>query len=440
MERKMADRVLVVDDKEGIRDFISGTLQKAGISVNTAVDGMDALATLERQSFHLMITDLKMPRMDGMALFKKARELDPEMEVIVLTAYGTVDTAVEAMKLGAFEYLSKPLESPAELRLIVERALERRRLLDSRRHHHRTEGKDRIVTENEAMLEILHMVEKVSATNSAVLLLGESGTGKEIFAREIHKRSQRADEPFVAVNCAAISEQLIESEMFGHEQGAFTGAIDRRRGRFELADKGTLFLDEVAELTPKLQAKLLRVIQESCFERVGGTRNISVDVRLITATNRDLKAEIDSGRFREDLYHRLSVFPLLLPPLRARVDDMQPLTEYLLGKIGRKVGRSDLALDGQALEALKRYNWPGNVRELQNVLERACILSDGPKITVDQLLFGVGDKPPEALEAVTLRDAEKEVIRKALLATHGNRKKCAERLGISLRTFYNKLK
>ncbi|MBW2276210.1 MAG: sigma-54-dependent Fis family transcriptional regulator, partial [Deltaproteobacteria bacterium] len=312
----MAERVLVVDDEAGIRSFIGEVLEGERLEVELAADGAQATELLEAQAFHLMITDLKMPRMDGMELLRVARRSVPEMEVIVLTAHGTVDSAVEAMKLGAFDYLSKPLSGPDELRLLVQRALERRRLRDRARPSAERGGEYEMIAVDPSMREVVAVLEKVAPTGATVLLLGESGTGKEVAAREVHRLSQRADTPFVAVNCAAVSEQLVESEMFGHEKGAFTGASEQRRGRFELADGGTLFLDEVGELPAGLQAKLLRVLQEQSFERVGGTRTIQVDVRVITATNRDLEQQIRDGGFREDLYHRLAVFPVRLPPLR----------------------------------------------------------------------------------------------------------------------------
>ncbi|HEY3360164.1 MAG TPA: sigma-54 dependent transcriptional regulator [Polyangia bacterium] len=440
------ERVLVVDDEEGIRDFIGEVLEGEGLRVTSAADGQQAAALLDRQSFHLMVTDLKMPRLGGMELLRKARAEQPEMEVIVLTAHGTVQSAVEAMKLGAFDYLAKPLSGPDELRLVAARALERRRLREERQRHVAPGGEpETLIARDPAMLAVALAVRKVAPTDATVLLLGESGTGKEVVARTLHRESRRREGPFVAVNCAALSDTLLESEVFGHEKGAFTGAVAARRGRFELADGGTLFLDEVAELRPQLQAKLLRVLQERHFERVGGTRTIEVDVRVLAATNRDLGEELRAGRFREDLYHRLAVFPVALPPLRDRPGDVLPLAEHLLTRAARQLGRPGLELDDSARAALAAYAWPGNVRELANVLERGAILAEGREISAEHLRLGVGFTPTtfaptDPVFEGTLADLEREAIRRVLAATGGHRKKAAARLGIGLRTLYEKLR
>jgi two-component system response regulator FlrC len=348
------------------------------------------------------------------------------------------------MKLGAFNYLDKPLSGPDELRIITRRALERRRLREeSQRMQPAEEGEPTVIAQDKAMLAIVGQVKKVAPTDATVLLLGESGTGKEVLSRALHRESRRAAGPFVAVNCAAISETLLESEMFGHEKGAFTGAVAQRRGRFELADGGTLFLDEVSELRPQLQAKLLRVLQERRFERVGGTRTIEVDLRVVAATNRDLAEEMREGRFREDLYHRLAVFPIRIPPLRERLADILPVAEVLLARIARQLGTPGLVLDDAARARLVAYNWPGNVRELGNVLERAAILVDGTTIGADLILAGTpapSAKAPANLIGEKLEDMEKEAIRRMLATTGGNRKQTAARLGIGLRTLYDKLK
>ena len=431
-------RVLVVDDEEGIRSFIREALESEGHEVSEAPDGMAAARTLERQSFHLMISDLKMPGLDGLALLERARTAVPEMEVVMLTAHGTVDSAVQAMRLGAFDYLTKPLSGPAELRLIAERALERRRL---RQHSSgRPTTRHELVAVDPLMRGAVENLEKVAPTQATVLLLGESGTGKEVAARMVHDRSARRDGAFVAVNCAAVSPQLVESEMFGHEKGAFTGAAERRRGRFELADGGTLFLDEVAEIPLALQAKLLRVLQERAFERVGGGREIRVDVRLVAATNRDLEVEMREGRFRDDLYHRLAVFPIQLPPLRERPGDILPLAEHLSRRIAPSLGHATLEIDAGARAKLTAYAWPGNVRELSNALERGAILSSGGTIGAEHLVLSAttGGAAP-SLDG-TLKDLERNAIERALKAEDGNRKKAAERLGIGLRTLYDKLK
>jgi two-component system, NtrC family, response regulator AtoC len=433
-------RVLVVDDEEDIRSFIAEALENPELHVVKARDGQEAAELCAHQEFHLVITDLTMPRLDGLSLLRKLRAETPETEVIVLTAHGTVGTAVEAMKLGAFDYLSKPLSGPDELRLLVRRALERSELRVESDRHKRSERKTPLVAADPLMLAVAEQIRKVAATNATVLLLGESGTGKEVAARAVHAESPRGKGPFVAVNCAAITETLLESEIFGHEKGAFTGATEARRGRFELADGGTLFLDEIGELAPGLQSKLLRVLEERKFERVGGSRTVSVDVRVVAATNRDLAAEMQAGRFRADLYHRLAVFPIRLPPLRERKKDIVPLAEHLLLRIGEDLGRRGLSLSKSAQAALLARDWPGNVRELRNVLERAAILTEGKQLEAEHL----GASAPPALAAAgpagTLRDAERATIAAALAATGGHRKQAAERLGIGERTLYDKIK
>ena len=437
------DKVLIVDDEPGIRSYVAEVLEGEGLAVTTAADGEEGRQLLDQRGFHVMITDLRMPRVDGMALVRKARAESPEMEVIVLTGNATVATAVEAMKLGAFDYLVKPISSPDELRLIVSRALERRRMQEERQRRQQAGGAaEAFIAHDPLMLAVAAQADKVAVTDATVLLLGESGTGKEVVAHRIHQRSRRKDGPFVAVNCAALSETLLESELFGHEKGAFTGALSAHRGRFELADAGTLFLDEIAELKPGLQAKLLRVLQDHRFERVGGTKTIEVDVRVIAATNRNLEEEQLAGAIRTDLYHRLAVFPIRLPPLRERPGDVIPLARYLLERIGRQLGRPRMTIDADAEARLKAYAWPGNVRELANVLERAAILADGIQLAVGHLDLPAARVAPASAAALdgTLEDLEREAIRRALAATGGHRKNAAARLGIGLRTLYEKLK
>ena len=432
-------RVLVVDDEEGIREFVAEALEDDGHVVVRAKDGAEAAARLRAQAFDLVITDLRMPEMDGMALVRTARAEQPEMEVIVLTAHGSVETAVEAMKLGAFDYLRKPIASPGELRLLVSRALERRSLLALQDRSVREAPRlPRLSYGDPAMAPLAEAVEKVARTNATVLLLGESGTGKEVAARTIHAQSARSAGPFVAVSCAAIAEGLLESELFGHEKGAFTSAVATRRGRIELADGGTLFLDEIGELKLELQSKLLRVLQERRFERVGGTRTMEADVRWIAATNRDLEAMATDGRFRADLYHRLAVFPVRLPPLRERRGDIVPLAETLLERIGRELGRPGLRLGAEARQAIADADWPGNVRELANALERAAILADGPELRARDL--GTLARARSSSGGGSLSDVERETIARALAEVGGNRRLAAERLGIGLRTLYEKLK
>ncbi|MBN2370112.1 MAG: sigma-54-dependent Fis family transcriptional regulator [Vicinamibacteria bacterium] len=434
-------RVLVVDDEEGIRSFLAESLETVGHEVSQAEDGEDALRRLSQNSFHLMITDLRMPGLDGMSLLRRVRSERPEMEIIVLTAFGTVEGAVEAMKLGAMDYLQKPISGPDEVRLLAARAVERYSL-------HALEERAAIAGESEppltygapAMAPIVQAIEKVARTEATVLLLGESGSGKEVAAQTIRRLSARAGGPFVPVNCAALSESLIESEIFGHEKGAFTGASARRRGRLELADGGTLFLDEVAELKPEIQAKLLRVLQDRRFERLGGSQTIVADVRLVAATNRDVESLVENGRFRVDLYHRLAVFPIEIPPLRERREDIPPLAECLLARIGRELGRSGLRLDERAAKLIADASWPGNIRELRNALERAAILAEDRVLRIEHFkTYTTRGEGAHRRAVGSLKDLEREAIRQALAATNGNRQEAARRLGISRRTLYDKM-
>ncbi len=438
-------RILVVDDEEGIREFVAEALEDDGHVAVRAADGGVAAGLLTQRSFDLVITDLRMPKLDGMQLLRRIRAEQPETEVIVLTAHGTVTTAVEAIKAGAFDYLQKPISSPAELRLLAGRALERRSLLALRERARREAPETAPLTYGDPAMEpVVEALRKVARTRATVLLLGESGTGKEVAARAVHRWSERASGPFVAVNCAAISETLLESELFGHEKGAFTGASRVRRGRLELASGGTFFLDEIAEMKPELQARLLRVLEERRFERVGGSRTLEADVRWIAATNREADEMLDSGRLREDLYHRLAVFPIRLPTLRERRGDILPLAETLLERIGRELCRPRLELDAEARQLLLEAAWPGNVRELKNALERAAILAEGRTLRARHLVGdGTGSRPggrhrPGAVRS--LAEMESQAIEQALSAVGGNRRKAAERLGIGLRTLYEKLK
>ena len=438
----MSAHILIADDEPGIRSFLGEVVRDAGHRVTLASDGIEALALLRKRAYHVLITDLQMPNLGGMELLEHAKREQPELEVIVLTAHGTWSNAVAAMKLGAFDFLAKPVSGPDEVELLVGRALEHRRLA-GRVAAQPAASADGFVTAGAAMEPVVHALKQVAPTEASVLLLGESGTGKEVAARAVHRWSPRADGPFVAVNAATLGENLLESELFGHEKGAFTGATAQRRGRVELAEGGTLFLDEIGEMPVRLQAKLLRVLQEGTFERVGGSRTIEADVRWVAATNRDLGAEIREGRFREDLYHRLAVFPVMLPPLRDRLDALPALVDGLLARIGPRVGRSGLHLGDGALERLRAYRWPGNVRELSNALERGAILAGGSALGPQHFVLGIPgfDGPSDGpSEAVTLVEAEREAIRRALAAVGGNRKQTAERLGISERSLYDKLR
>ncbi len=432
--------ILVVDDEPGIREFLADALATDDHDVAQAADGMEALRLVYDRAFDLMLTDLRMPgALTGIDLLRKLKSEQPDTEVIVMTAHGSVETAVEAMKLGAYDYLQKPIGGPAELRLIVARALERRRLRAKDEVQRQSYAIPPLSYGDPVMQPVITALEKVARTNSTVLLLGESGTGKEVAARTIHERSTRSDGPFVPVNCAAITETLMESEIFGHEKGAFTGASASRRGRLELADGGTLFLDEIGELKLELQAKLLRVIQERRFERLGGTRTIEVDVRWIAATNRNLEEMMVARTFREDLYHRLAVFPIRLPPLRERRRDLLPLAEALLARLAADLGRPPLKLDDLARERITQGPWRGNVRELGNALERAAILAEGDVVRGDDLYITMASSPSE-VAGRTMEEIERAAIGRALSESGGNRRRAAERLGIGERTLYDKLK
>lgn len=434
--------ILIVDDEPAQRQLLSGSLAKE-YAVTTAADGVEATQLLVSRSYDLIITDERMPRMDGIELIKWIREQMPEIPIIVLTAYGSIETAVEAMKLGAQEYLTKPLKSLDELRLIVRKALKQRMLQDQTLlHQAETEAQfpPDIVAQSEKMKRVLALAAQVAPQPTTVLISGESGTGKEVVARFIHRRSPRSDHPFVAVNCAALSETLLESELFGHEKGAFTGATHSRRGRFELAHGGTLFLDEIAEMSAGLQAKLLRVLQERQFEKVGGTRTVVVDVRIIAATNKDLGSAIKEGFFREDLYYRLNVFPLHIPALRERGEDILLLAEHFARKISNRMGRSWRLFSPAVETMLRQHSWPGNVRELQNAVERALIVAATDIIVPQDLPLSSVQSPAALSDPLTLAEIERAAILKSLDRNHGERRQTAEELGISLRTLQYRLK
>jgi two-component system, NtrC family, response regulator AtoC len=433
--------ILIVDDEPAQRQFLAGVLGKDYLTV-TAANGTEATQLLARRSFDLIITDERMPGMGGIELIKWVRERAPETPVIVLTAYGSVETAVEAMKLGAQEYLTKPLKSPEEIRIVAAKALRQRMLQDQKLVHEaetNTLFPPEIIAESESMKKVLFLAAQVAEQPTTVLLTGESGSGKEVVARFIQRRSPRAEEPFVAVNCAALSETLLESELFGHEKGAFTGAIQMRRGRFELAHGGTLFLDEAADMSVNVQAKLLRVLQEQAFERLGGTRTIFVDVRVIAATNQNLRLAIEQKSFREDLYYRLNVFAIHIPSLRDRREDILPLAEFFVRKISARVGKPCPLISPGAREMLMRHTWPGNVRELENAIERSLIVARGAAILPEDLPLQTGGEKSTPI-SVTLADIERDAILDALAHSRGDRKATAERLGISLRTLQYRLK
>lgn len=438
----MGKSILIVDDDRLSRSFISTVLKEEGHHVEEAGTGRGGLEKIQRGDFEIVLADLRMPDISGIDLIREGRKIRPDIRWIIITAYGSISNAVEAMKMGASDYLTKPFDSPDQLRHVVRRALreaeqERKISLMSEELGKQYPPTDMIFLGGRMGL-IKRLVEEVAPTPATVLIAGSSGTGKELVARLIHQLSPRKDGPFVSVHCAALAETLLESELFGHERGAFTGATATRKGRFELADGGTLFLDEVGEIPSAIQVKLLRVLQEREFERVGGVKPITVDTRIISATNKDLKSAVAAGRFREDLYYRLNVFPISLPTLKERNEAILPLAEYFAAKFSSSFGKKISGFTEGAKSALLHYSWPGNIRELQNVVERAVILSGGV-IDVPQMSLDMSQEPAKFAEGL-LKLSEKDLIRKTLAETAGNRRKAAEILGISLRTLQYRIK
>ncbi|MFH1059592.1 MAG: sigma-54 dependent transcriptional regulator [Pseudomonadota bacterium] len=445
------ERILIVDDEKNYLLVLDALLSEAGYDVATADSGARALAILDEEEPDLMLTDMRMPRMTGLELIKSSKERHPDLPVIVMTAFGTVENAVEAMKSGAVDYIMKPFENQ-ELLLTVQKALKLSRLLQQNRllreEVQKGQGFGQIVGDSRAMRQVYELVEKVAATKATVLITGESGTGKELIARAIHSRSPRSEEPFVAVNCMALSETLLESELFGHEKGAFTGAVGRRKGRFELADKGTLFLDEVGEIATSLQVKLLRVLQERTFERVGGNQPIGVDVRIVAATNRDLTQAVATGVFREDLFYRLNVVRLGLPSLRERKEDLPALVAHFVRRYAAEVGRAAPQVSQEAMASIYGYAWPGNVRELENALERAVIMS-GAEIRPADLplevrpeagLASAPELPRDMGITEAVEDLERRMIQRALDEHHGVAAHAAEALGLTKSNLAYKMK
>src|SRR5258707_1367046 len=402
VETKEMEPLLLVEDKQELRTMLKKALERAGYTVDEAPDGAAAIQKVRARRYLLVITDLKMPGASGLDVLRETKQADATVPVLLLTAYGSVEEAVAAMKEGAFDFLQKPVDLE-HLKLLVKRAAEQQELqrenLLLREEYSTRYGFPRIVGEHPSIREVSQQIQKVAAADSTCLLLGESGTGKELFALAIHHLSPRRDQPFVALNCAAIPEGLVENELFGHERGAFTGAGARKGGKMDLAHRGTLFLDEIGELPLAIQAKLLRVLEERRFERWGGTQSIDGDVRIVVATNRDLRKRIEEKQFREDLYFRIAAVPLTIPPLRERGDDVLMLAESFLEKFGREFGKSGLKLTREASERLATYRWPGNVRELQNTMERAVILSDGAGISAEALQLPSAQPAAESLPA-----------------------------------------
>ncbi len=442
----MKANILVVDDEKNIREGLAEALSLDGHAVRVAADGTEGLKAVEEGAIDLVITDLKMPAMSGTELLKTLAGRYPGLPVIVLTGHGTIEDAVEAMRYGAFDFLTKPVNLD-HLSLLAKRALERGELARKNRElEAEVEAQRRrssIVGSSAEMKRVFDLVRRVAPTRASVLITGESGVGKELIADAIHNLSPRREGPLIKVHCAALAESLLESELFGHEKGAFTGAQGRKRGRFELADKGSLFLDEIGEINQNVQIKILRVLQERKFERVGGEETVETDVRIIAATNRDLKKEIAEGRFREDLYYRLNVVNIHVPPLRERRDDIPLLAMAFLKEFAGEDGKEVEGFDPKARQALYAYSWPGNVRELRNCVESAVVMARGPLITVDDLpptLRASGESRDIRIPlGSSLEEAERILIRETLAAQGGNKSRTAELLGIGRKTLYQKI-
>jgi two-component system response regulator PilR (NtrC family) len=446
-------RILIVDDEKSMRELLTIMLRKDGHETVMAEDGLKAVKLIEEDIFDLVITDVKMPKMGGVDVLKAVKDSSPETIVIIITAYATAETAVEAMKEGAYDYILKPFKVD-EIKLVIRNALEKKMLRVEntllKREIEADKGFENFVGKSPAMEKVFDLITRVAEKNSTVLITGESGTGKELAARAIHDKSPRKDKPFVYIHCGALPEQLLESELFGHMKGSFTGAFENKEGLFEVAQEGTVFLDEISETTPAFQVKLLHVIQEREFKRVGGTVDIKVNVRIVAATNRDLQEEIQKGNFREDLYYRLNVIPVQLPPLRERRDDIPLLVEHFLE--GHRKDGGPSRVSPEAMSRLMGYEWKGNVRELENIIERACALADGPVINADQLpqevaksggrTCPVPDSLPEHgldLES-TLDGLEKDYLLKALEKAGGSKTEAAKLLGLTFPSLRHRLK
>ncbi len=453
--------VLLVEDKTELRAMLRKALERWGYAIDEAPDGNSAIDKVRSRRYQMVLSDLKLPGHSGIDVLREARRAEPTLPVILVTAYGSVDEAVTAMKEGAFDFIQKPVDLD-HLRLLLDRAAKQQELLREnlllREEYSARYGFPRIVAEHPAMKDASQMTQRVAATDSTVLLLGESGTGKELFARAIHHLSPRAELPFVALNCAAIPEGLVENELFGHERGAYTGAGARKMGKLELAHRGTLFLDEIGELPLAIQSKLLRVLEERRFERVGGTQEIEANVRIVTATNKDLQRAVADKTFREDLYFRISAVPITIPPLRERGDDVVLLADHFLERFRREFRKPSLELTPDARARLRSYAWPGNVRELQNAIERAAILANGPEIDTVALQLPSPKPAPEELPDGMLEDqflwdgpldevaqravahVERFKIQNALRESKWNKTRAAEKLGVSYKTLLTKIR
>ena len=446
----MPESILIAEDNPAQRVGLQQLIRSWGFDVDIAADGEEALQKVVMHPPTIVLSDMVMPRMSGLELLKSVKQHDPSVTVVILTAQGSIETAIEAIKDGAYDYLMKPVD-PQRLRIVIDQILDRgrtQREVESLKRRLRDQGQmGPMIGQSPEMQQVYRVIEQAGPTNASVLITGESGTGKELVAQAIHQASPRKNLPFVAVNCAAIPDTLMESELFGHEKGAFTGALARRQGCFELADRGTLFLDEIAEMTPATQAKLLRALQERRFRLVGGTEEKVVDIRVIAATNLNTKKAIDEGKLREDLYYRLNVIGIQLPPLRERTDDIPLLADAFIREFAAANQKPVAGTDAAAMDRLMRYRWPGNVRELRNVIERGVIIARGPLLTPADLP-GLADVPtaaapvsPSALApGMTVDDMERRLIDLTLAHTGGNKTKAAAMLGISVKTLHNKLK
>jgi len=440
------EKILIVDDEQSMVQFLSVLLRREGYEVTAAQSGAEALDILKETGFDVVVTDLKMPGMDGIALLEQIKRIDDTLPVIIMTAYASQRSAIDALNLGAFQYMEKHAKNE-EIKLVVKNALAMRKVRSEnsflKRQLQKNHATKEIIGRSEQMLQVLRMVDKVAETDSTILIFGESGTGKELIAREIHYRSRRSTGPFVSINCGALPKDLLESNLFGHVKGSFTGAVRDQMGQFQVAEGGTFFLDEVGEMQPATQVKLLRALQEREIIPVGGTKPIKIDVRLVAATNADLERNVRDGRFRTDLFYRLNVIPVHLPTLRQRLDDIPILANHFLRRFLGPNGPKTLTKN--AMESLSRYHWPGNVRELENVLERAVILSDGDDIDLEDLPEKVvhGDTARGKLVIdspdMTLEELEREYILKVLQYTGGQKKRASEILGINASTLYRKL-
>ena len=441
------EKIMVVDDDSLGREYLCETLTRGGYEVVSVGNGEQAIARIGKEAYDLIFLDMKMPGMCGMEVLEKVKSISSETVVILMTAYGTIETAVEAMKKGAYDYIIKPF-SPDQIELLISRVNERQKLITENRYWRSNSNIDEklnpVFSRNSRMSQIYEQIKKVAQSKASVLIQGESGTGKELIARAIHFHSPRCEKPFIQVNCAALAETLLESELFGHERGAYTGAVSKHTGRFELANEGTLLLDEISEISPNIQAKLLRVLEEEEIERVGGEKTIKIDVRIVATTNRNLMNEIQKGTFREDLFYRLNVVPIYLPSLRERREDIPLLVDYYLRKYSFENNAIVKSIDKEAMDYLCQYNWPGNVRELRNIIQRAVVMGSHEVLRLEQFncLFTHQDmeRSGSTLTAgKAIEDVERDLIYSTLEKTGGNKTKAAELLKITTRTLRNKL-